>query len=385
VTVAHAPLGEVADFVNGAAFKESDWSDEGLRIIRIQNLTDPSKPYNRTVRPVKDSIRVRPGDLLVSWSATLGVFEWSEPDVAVLNQHIFRVVLDESKVDKSYLKHILGSSIESMKRHVHGATMQHINRGEFLGMTIPLPPVEEQQRISAVLDAADALRAKRREALAKLDTLTQSIFLDMFGDPVENDRLWPRHDAGSLCEKLQIGPFGSLLHQRDYVQGGIPTINPMHIIDGKIRPGLDQTVSQADADRLHLYSLQAGDIVMGRRGEMGRCAIVRAEQEGFLCGSGSLFLRTNRRRILPGFLAAVIGSRRGRDWFERSALGQTMPNLNSDIVSSFTIGVPPMDLQERFLSYTESIKHQGSTAVSQAEELDTLFASLQQRAFRGEL
>ena len=86
---AYVPVGSVAQFINGVAFAPEDWHDSGLRIIRIQNLTDPAKPYNKTTRVVSDKLHVRAGDLLVSWSASLGVFEWEGPDDALLNQHIF--------------------------------------------------------------------------------------------------------------------------------------------------------------------------------------------------------------------------------------------------------------------------------------------------------
>src|SRR5262249_3902191 len=148
-------LGSVAEFVNGAAFKPSDWEESGAPIIRIQNLTDPSKPFNRTNRAVSDRIRALPGDLLVSWSATLGVFEWAGPEEAVVNQHIFRVIPRADRVDKRYLRHILEAALTSMERHLHGATMKHVNRDEFLGTAIPLPPLAEQARIADVLDLAD--------------------------------------------------------------------------------------------------------------------------------------------------------------------------------------------------------------------------------------
>lgn len=205
MNLTRVPLGEVADFVNGAAFKPADWTGEGLRIVRIQNLTDPTKPYNRTTREVKDAIRVRSGDLLVSWSATLGVFEWDDPEDALVNQHIFRVVPNSTRVDKRYLKYVLDASIQSMERHVHGATMKHINRKEFLNTAVPLPPIEEQRRIAAVLDAADALRAKRRQALDKLDTLSQSIFIDMFGDPARGFRALLLFPWVTRCGFRQVG------------------------------------------------------------------------------------------------------------------------------------------------------------------------------------
>lgn len=132
------PLGDIADFINGAAFKPEDWGDDGLPIIRIQNLTDSSKPFNYTRREVSEKLVVNPGDLLVSWSATLGVFRWKGPQ-GLLNQHIFRVVPDDSLVDSNYLRHALGLALDDMERHLHGATMKHVNRGEFLGTRIPLP------------------------------------------------------------------------------------------------------------------------------------------------------------------------------------------------------------------------------------------------------
>ena len=155
-------LGDVAKFVNGAAFKPEDWGDEGLPIIRIQNLTDPSKPYNRTLRAVSDILRVRRGDLLVSWSATLGVFTWDLDEDGLLNQHIFRVLPDETKVDRAYFRFALNEAIGTMVEHRHGATMQHVNRGAFVGTRVPLPSLLEQRRIAAILDQADELRTKPR-------------------------------------------------------------------------------------------------------------------------------------------------------------------------------------------------------------------------------
>ncbi|EKX89018.1 restriction endonuclease subunit S [Corynebacterium durum] len=142
-------LGEVADFINGAAFKPSDWSSEGRPIIRIQNLTNPNSPFNRTERKVKDLLYVDPGDLLVSWSATLGVFRWTGQERAVLNQHIFKVV--PKSIDNVYLEFGLRFALQQIEKYLHGATMRHINRKEFLNLTVPLPPLGEQKRIAEIL------------------------------------------------------------------------------------------------------------------------------------------------------------------------------------------------------------------------------------------
>ena len=142
-------LGEVADFINGAAFKPTDWSSEGRPIIRIQNLTNPNSPFNRTERKVKDLLYVNPGDLLVSWSATLGVFRWTGQERAVLNQHIFKVV--PKSIDNVYLEFGLRFALQQIEKYLHGATMRHINRKEFLNLTVPLPTLGEQKRIAEIL------------------------------------------------------------------------------------------------------------------------------------------------------------------------------------------------------------------------------------------
>jgi type I restriction enzyme S subunit len=139
--------------LNGAAFKPTDWSDEGLPIVRIQNLTDRTKPMNRTTRIVDPAYVVQPGDLLVSWSATLDAFIWDR-EPALLNQHIFKVVPNTELVSKKYLFFALRQAIREMGRteHLHGSTMKHINRGPFLAHRIPVPPLRMQAEIVAELE-----------------------------------------------------------------------------------------------------------------------------------------------------------------------------------------------------------------------------------------
>ncbi|MFN9860053.1 MAG: restriction endonuclease subunit S, partial [Pseudanabaena sp.] len=126
-------LGDLAEYLNGAAFKPTDWVNEGMPIIRIQNLTDPTKPMNLTTRIVPENLLVKDGDILVSWSATLDAFIWDRGD-AWLNQHIFRVLPHEKIVEKYFLFFLLKREIANLigTEHLHGSTMKHINRGPFL-------------------------------------------------------------------------------------------------------------------------------------------------------------------------------------------------------------------------------------------------------------
>ena len=177
--ITNVELGSVAQFINGAAFKPEDWGDEGLPIIRIQNLTDGEKPFNRTYRKVDEKLVVKKGDILVSWSATLGVYEWKKDEDGLLNQHIFRVLPNEKLIYKRYLRYVLEDALSEMNKHLHGATMKHINRGEFLATEIPLPDIERQKYIAMIMDKTVILQQHHKEAISKLEEFKSSKWHDL--------------------------------------------------------------------------------------------------------------------------------------------------------------------------------------------------------------
>ena len=290
-----------------------------------------------------------------------------------------------SAVDPSFLVKALIASRPHLTATATGSTHKTLYVRDAERLHVLLPPIEEQRRIAAVLDAAEALRVKRRQALSKLDTLTPAIFYELFGDPVRNERGWPVHPLREVCLKIQIGPFGSLLHKSDYIEGGTPLVNPMHIVEGVIRPRTDQTINPEKNTELRHYRMEVGDVVMGRRGEMGRVAIVGEDEAGFVCGSGSLYMRPDPDHITSRYLAAALSNARGRRHLENSAQGVTMLNLNSDIVGSFALGLPPIELQREFSAILTTQGGLKAGLRDHTTALDELFASLQQRAFRGEL
>lgn len=292
-----------------------------------------------------------------------------------------------NELERRYLLHFLRTPamVAEAARLSEGANLPRLSPKLLALFEIPLPPLDEQRRIAAILDAAEVLRAKRREAIAELQNIPQSIFIEIFGDLVSNERGWPTASLSDVCAVIQIGPFGSLLHQSEYISGGVPIVNPMHIVDGSIAPRTDQTVTVEKRDELKSYTLMAGDVVMGRRGEMGRCAVVRPAEEGWLCGSGSLFFRPDRQRISPLVLAATLSGRSGRDLLERLSQGVTMANLNSGMLESLTIGVPAISAQVRFERFIDCHAATAQAYANSSQILDRLFASLSQCAFRGDL
>ena len=374
-------LGEVAQFINGAAFKPEDWGDSGFPIIRIQNLTDESKPFNRTTRTVAEKLQVHPGDLLVSWSATLGVFTWKRPEIGLLNQHIFRVIPDESKVDKAYLRLALSGALSAMQKHLHGATMQHVNRGEFLGTPLYLPPLEEQRRIAAILDQAETLRTQRRTALALLDSLTQSLFLDMFGDLVVNPKGWKKTPFGNVCP-TRLGKMLDAKQQtgqntRRYLRNA--NVQWFHI------DVTDLFEMDFDADARETFQLQAGDLLICEGGEPGRAAIWNGELEDVYYQKALHRGRPNPALAKAEFLVWLL-------WFlaKRGGLGDhvtaaTIAHLTGEKLKAMEIPLPPLPLQQTFATRIASIEALKATHRRALAALDALFASLQQRAFAGAL
>lgn len=281
-------------------------------------------------------------------------------------------------LDRGYLAHYLSqpSMVDFAASRTSGANLPRLSPTVLAQFPIPLPPLSEQRRIAAILDHADALRAKRRRVVADLDALTQSIFHDMFGD-----ELWAA-TLGELAD-VQIGPFGSLLHQSDYVSGGVVVINPMHIRGGTLQPDPEFSVTERKALTLELYRLLPGDVVLGRRGEMARAGIATAEHAGMLCGTGSIILRP--RGVDSRFLHAVVTSPRMKQHLERSSLGATLPNLNAAIVNSSPSPRAPAGTQSKFSAAASRIERAHADVAAACSADDELFASLQARAFDGRL
>lgn len=404
-----ATVGDVGQYINGMAFKPTDWGNEGRPIIRIQNLTDLSRPFNFTTRSVEQKFKVQDGDILVSWSATLDAFIWRGPE-AVLNQHIFKVIPNRNVVSDAFLFYQLKHVIEEMWRgeHTHGSTMMHINRGPFLAHPFWIAPLPEQHLIVAAIethfsrvDAAVAAltRAKANVKRARASVLKAAVegrlvpteaalaraegrayetgaallvrILDerraawaasggrgKYKEPVgvggdggvgEVPEGWVWASCEQLLRELQTGPFGSSLHASEYVSGGTPVVNPQHIRGEHIVPMSTVAVDETVAVRLRAFKLHEGDIVLGRRGEMGRCAVVRRSEAGWILGTGSLALR-----LVPDlnrtFFAWVLRSPATVRYLEGESVGTTMTNLNQKILLDLPIPLPPLAEQRRIVA-----------------------------------
>ena len=309
----------------------------------------------------------------------VGSVDWQKYEDRVIVSPLYVVFGVSDRLDRQYLLHYLKSDmmLSFIKEYATGSVRDNLKLADLGEFPINLRPVEEQRQIAATLDKIDDLIAKRRQQLDKLDELVKSRFIEMFGDPVENPHGFRKVALSELAE-IKIGPFGSLLHKEDYIEGGHPLLNPSHIVDGKVAPDSKLTISDKKYDVLEAYHLHIGDVVMGRRGEMGRCAVVPSE--GFLCGTGSLLIRT-KGEVTADYIQKIISFPSFRKTIEDMAVGQTMLNLNIPIVSKFQIIKPPIEVQKNYYKFVAQTDKSKLAIQKSLDKLEILKKALMQKYF----
>lgn len=239
--------------------------------------------------------------------------------------------------------------LKQKDKNCSGATQKAITNTGLKKIIVNIPDYKHQDEVVEKLDAVSRIISLYQNELKCFDELVKARFVELFGDPISNPHGFDKVDLSELAD-IKIGPFGSLLHKGDYIEGGYALLNPSHIIDGKIAPDSELTVSREKYEELSAYHLKAGDVVMGRRGEMGRCAVVPCD--GYLCGTGSLLIRT-KGDVTADYIQKIISFPSFKKAIEDMAVGQTMPNLNVPIVSKFQIIKPPIEVQHSYYAFVE--------------------------------
>ena len=284
---------------------------------------------------------------------------------------------DNNEIVVRYLYYFLDKYVETLRELSIGGVIKYIKLCNLTDAIFPLTSIEEQKAIAEKLDKVSSLIEKRKQQLSLLDTLVKSKFVEMFGDPIKNNRGW---QIGKLSEvaELKIGPFGSLLHKEDYVVGGHALINPSHIIDGIIKIDEKFSLSDSKYDELSAYHLMRGDVILGRRGEMGRCAVV--DEDGLFCGTGCMIIRPNGK-VLSYFLQKVLSSFSMKHIIEDRAVGVTMANLNVRIVSNLPMPIYPMNKQREYIQIIQKTDKLKEKIKQSLAALELLKKSLMQKYF----
>jgi type I restriction enzyme S subunit len=388
------PLGDVCRLVNGRPFKPSDWTGTGLPIVRIQNLNDRDRPFNRYDGPVDSRVLIDTGDVLLSWSGTpgtsFGCFSWDRGR-AILNQHIFRVHVDEASVDREFFIHAVNSKLEEMIALAHGGVgLRHITKGKLEGIHLPVPPLKEQRRIVGRLGECivrlEEMRVLRevaaQESKALLPSSLAAVFDDLKGTcpwaAVETVLTDTRYGTSQKCEAAADAT--PVLR--------IPNINGGQITFANLK------YCDLETSELKRVALEAGDLLIVRTNGspdlVGRCAVFEGSSRPHAFASYLIRMRVDRREADPRFIAFFLASTRGRDAIariRRTSAGQF--NVNSENLRAIQVPLPPLAEQERVaerLQEQQVLAHSiAAEQVVRLSEAAQLRAAVLRKAFAGEL
>jgi type I restriction enzyme, S subunit len=286
--------------------------------------------------------------------------------------------LDEAKLHVKYLFYFLEKYLDQLRSMSIGGVIKYIKLDYLTGARIPLPPLKEQGRIAALLDKADALRQKRRLALQKLDSLTQSVFFEMFGDPSTNPRLWPITTIGGLLDSAN---YGSSEKAKEI--GAYPMLRMNNLTyDGHLDLS-DLKYLDLPEGQQERWLVRDGDILFNRTNSpelVGKTAVFRHPVP--MAYAGYLVRLRVSHEAVPEYISAFLNSRFGKATLRgmcKSIIG--MANINATEVQSIQLPKPPIDLQRRFVQMTREIEVQRRRQLGSAATMNVQFAALQQRAF----
>jgi type I restriction enzyme S subunit len=316
--------------------------------------------------------------LITCRGATCGTINICESRSYVTGNSMALDNLDEVRVVQQFLFYFLRQ--RRLDDVISGSAQPQITREGLKNVEIPLPPLAEQRRIAEVLGRAEALRTKRRVALAQLDILIQAIFLDLFGDPTTILAKWPTKKLGEMLDFLTSGSRGWATHYTDSGDLFLRIQNVRHdelLLDDVAYVKVPKT---AEARRTHV---EPGDVLLSITADLGRTAVVPEGIRNAFINQHLSILRT--KAMVPRFLSAYFASPVGQRQVSGRNKHAVKAGLNFDDIRSFIVPLPPLSLQREFARRVAAVDKLKTAHRASLAEMDALFASLQHRAFRGEL
>lgn len=376
------------------------YQDTGYPLVTSKNLIDGKIDFSScSYISEKDHIAISKrsavddGDVLYAMIGTIGnpVIVEKEFEFSIKNVALFK--FDNEEVYNRYFYHLLGSDIVSRQftKSARGGIQKFVALGSIRNLKIPLPPLDEQKRIAAILDKANALRRKREKAITLIDSLLRSVFLDMFGDPVGNPKAWKVNRLNDLSIKICSGstPVGG---SKVYVEKGIPFFRSQNV--WKRRLELDDVVYLDEATHLKMSktSLKNRDLLITKTGRintenssLGRAAMFTGEDDSANV-NGHVYLIRLKPEVINEFVLYIMTTIEYRDYIRSVCVGGIdKRQINKGHLEDFPIIAPPVELQQKFLEKLKAIEKQKIKLTKQLELANDMFAALTQQAFSGEL
>jgi type I restriction enzyme S subunit len=390
-----AELGDLISVIAGHGFRKSEYSTSGIKLLQIANVSFQEISWEETAYLPNEYIEhypklvLKPGDLVMALNRPIlgrrvKFAILSQNDYpAILYQRVGKFIFKSKTIIRDFLYVFMQTDYfyHELKSRLAGSDQPYINPTELIKIRVPVPPLDEQKRIAAIAQKADRLRRTRRYALQLTDTYLQSVFLEMFGNPVTNPKRWDVLEIGDVCFKVTDGT-----HQPPpFTLSGIPFIFVQNMVGGEIDFSSTKYVSEATYQELTRNTkIEIGDILYSSVGSFGVAVQVLTKQK-FIFQRHIAHLKPNAKKVNSSFLCIQMNSSYVYSQAKTAARGVAQPTVNLSEIREFKILVPPLPLQEKFAQIVqkfERIRTQQREGDRQAEHL---FQTLLHRAFRGEL
>ena len=375
-------LGDVATYINGYAFKPKDRGKVGLPIIRIQDLTGNAYDLGFYDGEYPEKIEINDGDVLISWSASLGVYVWNRGR-ALLNQHIFKVVFDKVDIDKNYFVYAVSQKLVEMGMKTHGATMKHIVKKDFDAMMIPYPSLNEQADIAINLNKVSNVIEARKQELQLLDELIKARFVEMFGDVKINPHKYKKNSIKSVLKTCEAGWSGNGA-QRIRKDDEIAVLKVSAVTKGYFIP--EECKVLDDQENIKKYvTPEKGDLLFSRantREMVGATAIVKEDYPSLILPD-KLWKIKFRDNVNVFYMKYVLSSKSVRNQFSVVSTGTSgsMYNVSMDKFKAIEVPLPPIELQNQFADFVHQVDKSKVAVQKALDETQLLFDSLMQEYF----
>jgi len=382
----NANLGYVADYINGRAFKPSEWEQHGRPILRIQNLTKSSNVVNRYSKPIEEKYIIQDGQLLISWSATLDAYIYRGEE-AVLNQHIFKV---EPFIDKMFLYHLIKAHINNLKSKIHGSGMQHITKNKFEELIIPLPPLNEQKRIVTKIEELftklEASVEDLKSVKKKLDVYRMSFLNEIY-----STKKTKKVVLQEITEKIQDGSHFS--PKKQYLEKKPNTflyITAKNIRNNGMNLKKIKYVEKEFFDSIYpRCNPQIGDVLLTKDGvNTGMCCI-NTLNEPFALLSSVAIIRGKENILNNKYLLYYLKSPEGFYGITGKMTGTAIKRIILKRIKEAKIPLVPFKEQEQIVQEIESrfsvIDKLEETVDNNIKKQEQLRKSILKNAFEGKL
>ena len=386
-----ARLGEVCEILNGYAFKSEKYVDTGIRIIRISNVQKGYIEDNMAVFYPSDDInsvkyQLFEGDILLSLTGNVGRVGILEKKFvpAALNQRVACLrIKDNNILYKSYLFNFLNSDFfeERCIFSAKGVAQKNMSTEWLKNYQIPLLPIEEQQKIAAVLDKVSDLIAKRRQQLEKLDLLVKARFVEMFCNPIENAN-WEFVNMADISTDMRTGPFGSALRHNEFVETGIFVLGIDNAVENRFTYNRMRYITEEKYEQLKRYTVRPGDVIITIMGTVGRSAVIPDNIPKAINTKHLACLTINRSKAQPMFVCCAFQMHPEiRQQLTGQAKGASMDGLNLTIIKKLSFKLPPLEIQNEFVKFFGATEKTKTIIEESLMKLETIKKALMQEYF----